>query len=310
MSHPDWQEPKESTCPKRVWVMSILCDDEALDEPGSLPQGLAFHLSRCDSCRALGDRLRSVSSRLAELAELAPDEALADRAHDQTLSALREGARLTGRVTIPDEPDRVTLPVHAGRRLRPARYAAAAVIVVTVGLYGLSRVSDSNRPEKPVPRSVAHRPVLRTDDRLETRSQADASKVASNGARGSDSFGPPSPPVVGPPPPGTEAKVPSRESPLLAESTSNDRLGSRSHADRGGPLEGGADSTPPDRASRCRHRTRLEAAMCDKIHSVHTAVVLPRRARRPQSGSTTVQTPHRPIDNPPAPVSTKPRPSG
>lgn len=128
----------EQTCPKRLWVLLTLSDDELVEEDGSLPPGLQFHLSRCDSCRAVAERLLSASSTLAEMSSLEPDIALAEAANARVLTALSKGAQLTGRVDIPDEPEPASV---GGARFgwhRFGRYVAAATVFVAVGLYGLS----------------------------------------------------------------------------------------------------------------------------------------------------------------------------
>jgi hypothetical protein len=132
----DLKQPEEQSCPKRLWVLLTLSDDELVDEDGSPPPGLQFHLSRCESCRALAERLRSVSDALRAMSTLEPGEKLAEAANTQALTALRSGAQLTGRVHIPEEPEPVA-GAGVGRQ-RLGRYAAAAVIFIAVGLYGVS----------------------------------------------------------------------------------------------------------------------------------------------------------------------------
>ena len=63
-------------CSKRLWVMTALSDDELLGEEGSLPQGLRFHVSQCESCRVLAESLLSVSQGLGELSVVEPPDEL------------------------------------------------------------------------------------------------------------------------------------------------------------------------------------------------------------------------------------------
>jgi len=108
--------------------MLTLSDDELSDGGGELPRGLALHLSCCESCRALADRLRTVSGTLGELADLEPTDEVSERANERVFTALKHGARLTGRVDLPDEDEPITA---LGRRpawgRRVALAAAAAV---------------------------------------------------------------------------------------------------------------------------------------------------------------------------------------
>lgn len=124
-------------CPKRVWVMTSLSDDEAMGEAGGLSQGLRLHLSQCESCRALADRLMTTAGTLRSLSMLEPDEKLVNGATEQALHALREGGKFTGRVSIPDDP----VPYHTTRgaavRSRYVRYALAASVFLAFGLCGL-----------------------------------------------------------------------------------------------------------------------------------------------------------------------------
>ena len=94
----DIQTEDQAGCPKRLWVMLTLSDDELVVEEESLPKGLRFHLSRCSSCRALADRLMAVSTGLRDLAQLEPAEEVAIAANGQLRQALQEGATLTGDV--------------------------------------------------------------------------------------------------------------------------------------------------------------------------------------------------------------------
>ena len=140
------QRQDKTSCPKRVWVMMTLSDDEALPEDGTLPHGLRFHLSRCESCRAVADRLLAVSGTLRSLSSMDPDDDLAERADSQALGALREGAELTGRISIPDEPEPVNHTTGRVKWHRYARYAAAAVVLIAFGLFGLSSLRGPQGP--------------------------------------------------------------------------------------------------------------------------------------------------------------------
>ncbi len=140
------QEQGGASCPKRIWVMMTLSDDEALPEDGTLPQGLRFHLSRCESCRAVADRLLAVSGTLGSLSSMDPGDDLAERADTQALGALREGAKLTGRVSIPDEPEPTHRTTGRVNWHRYARYAAAAAVFIAFGLFGLSSLRGPQGP--------------------------------------------------------------------------------------------------------------------------------------------------------------------
>ncbi len=128
----------KADCPKRVWVLQALSDDDA--QGVELPQGLRFHLGRCAECRELADRLGAASASIASLAALAaPSADFAATARARVVSALENGAVLTGRVTIPDEP-----PAAAPQRtwrLYTALAAAAAV-----ALAATAWVLDSGGP--------------------------------------------------------------------------------------------------------------------------------------------------------------------
>lgn len=137
-------EPLESACPKRTWVMTTLSDDEACPDSQSVSAVLRLHLSQCSSCRELADQLTEISSDLRELADLEPTATLFAQADRQAHQALSDGARLTGRVDIPDEP----LVKLTARPIRPwwtyGRFAAAAVILLAV--VGYSWFSNAPKP--------------------------------------------------------------------------------------------------------------------------------------------------------------------
>lgn len=154
------RETDAAGCPRRLWVMLTLSDDELVGETGSLPQGLRLHLSQCESCRVLAERLLSVSQALGELAGVEPPEGLAGRADFQTDEALRAGAKLTGRVDIPDEAEHELAVAGVGIWRHYGRYAAAAVILAGVGLIWVSTQIGSNgqlaakEPEGGAPQSA------------------------------------------------------------------------------------------------------------------------------------------------------------
>jgi len=135
MTDPERIEAGGEVCPKRLWVMTVLSDDELLDGDATLPQGLQFHLSRCDSCRSLANGLQHVSDCLHGLARLEPGDEFAVRAHSRAFEALAGGARLTGRVEIPDDPESELGHTRGVRWTAYARYAAAAAIVFGMGIY-------------------------------------------------------------------------------------------------------------------------------------------------------------------------------
>lgn len=138
MTDRDLNVEAEQGCPKRLWVMLTLSDDELVDGGGELPRGLSFHLSRCDSCRAVADRLRVTTDRLAGLGRLEPSGELFAAATARAVDALHDGARLTGRVDIPDEPPAIEEQERGpGRMSWAPRLAAAAVIAFAVTVWGV-----------------------------------------------------------------------------------------------------------------------------------------------------------------------------
>jgi hypothetical protein len=137
----EFERLEGQSCPKRLWVMLSLSDDEFIGEKDSLPPGLQFHLSRCESCRALAERMQAVSGTLQEAARLEPDDALLDAATSRAVAALRRGAELTGRVEIPDEPEMPGTTRAAASWGRIGRYAAAAAILLAVGLFALTSLT-------------------------------------------------------------------------------------------------------------------------------------------------------------------------
>lgn len=138
----DLQQPDEQSCPKKLWVLLTLSDDELMREDGVLPPGLQFHLSRCESCRALAEHLVSASGMLRTLSDLEPPADLAEAANSQALTALSNGAELTGRVDIPDEPEPAPIQRIPFWWRRFGRYVAAAAVFIAVGLFGLSSYVD------------------------------------------------------------------------------------------------------------------------------------------------------------------------
>lgn len=181
-------EDDQFECPKRVWILTALSDDEHCGEAGGRSPAMQAHLAQCTPCRDLADRLERTTSMLAEAACELPADSLAAAAELQALGAIRAGATPTGRVQVPE----VELPAcHFGRGAwrRYARYAAAAVIILSVGLikYAEWRTYD-NSP-------VARRAVGPVRDRhgpvhLTLPSHGDGGGLAAGDPEGGASAGP------------------------------------------------------------------------------------------------------------------------
>lgn len=129
---------QETDCPKRLWVLSALSDDEVTDSPGTAPPGLQFHLSRCPSCRALADRLLSVGRSLSEMSLLEPPMETAMQATLRATSALLAGAKPMIALEM-EEPEPVPRMRGAGM-LR--RYRWAAALATAVGLTAWFAISQ------------------------------------------------------------------------------------------------------------------------------------------------------------------------
>ncbi len=133
-------------CPKRFWVMLTLSDDELISGDEPLPLGLMSHLAHCEPCQALAGRIRAVRESIDGLAELEPDDDLQCRVEAQARAALKNGAELTGRVDVAEleEPGASGGPCAVLPLYWPK--AAAAVILIAVGLFWASQRSSTDRP--------------------------------------------------------------------------------------------------------------------------------------------------------------------
>jgi hypothetical protein len=142
-------------CPKRLWVMTVLSDDEAQADAGGVSTALNLHLASCAPCRELADRLLRVGNLLGALASVSPAPALISGADVQLARALDDGAMLTGRVAILDAPAQ-TLPVRrAARAMRFAGYAAAAMVAIAVTTGFVVRLRNGTSGQTPQGTSAA-----------------------------------------------------------------------------------------------------------------------------------------------------------
>jgi hypothetical protein len=142
----------ETSCPKRLWVMMELADDELRNADDAPATGLRFHLSRCPSCRALAERMEAVRTELAAMASAEPDDDLLSRAESRVLadfqavagSSASQNAKSPATRRVPAEStaliednDESTLLIFGrrnGRRwLRRAMAAAAALGLIAGG---------------------------------------------------------------------------------------------------------------------------------------------------------------------------------
>jgi len=135
-------DEETARCPKYLWVLTTLTDDELIGGEEGLPQGLRFHLSQCGACRSLADSILAVTDDLRTLGKTRPDDGLLARADFRANRALEDGARLSGRVDIsePYEPDVGTAKPRRFVKYLP--YAAAAAILLAVGLFWARMAED------------------------------------------------------------------------------------------------------------------------------------------------------------------------
>lgn len=141
------QTTDDAPCPKRLWVMTMLSDDEIVVPGDPLPQGLEFHLSRCTSCRALADELQSVAIGLCEVGGEDPPESLLRRAQRQAETALKDDARMTGRIEVGDaDAELLERPNRAWWGQWTVPLAAAAMVAVAIGLFSIMRAPGAAEP--------------------------------------------------------------------------------------------------------------------------------------------------------------------
>lgn len=265
----DIQTEDQTGCPKRLWVMLTLSDDELIADEESLPKGLRFHLSRCSSCQALADRLMAVSSRLRDLAQLEPAEEVVIAANGQLQQALHDGARLTGRVKVSDEHD---LPLIGADRhnqrvhwlgpgwFRVTMAAAAVVFVFTLwGVSGTVLPEDFNGAGVGNPGQAPHR-------------------VARNSLQGMESPG---------------VLFEDGEGSALGLSSVGEELAGTRVGQTIEPAPRVADARPENQPKSHRRSPRFcaddgygEAAGGENAFCVHRAITLPRRGRPPRQHAT------------------------
>lgn len=170
-------------CRKRVWVMTVLSDDESLGTDQTLPPGLEFHLSRCADCRRLADELLAVRSGLAALTLAEPPDELFFRANAQAEDALASGATLTGRVELRDDgTGLLRADVRRAWRRWVAPIAVAATIALAVGIVSVVRglrdggsAAPGAMVEAPVATPRPPKPVAAlAGDRVDTKRDATA----------------------------------------------------------------------------------------------------------------------------------------
>ncbi len=136
----------EGTCPKQSWVMSTLADDEQSTVEGEFSHAMRFHLARCESCRALAERLLNTVDVLGELGKADPPAELVERAERHAMAAIEAGAELTGRVDVRDVEELDEIPTAPRWWWRPVRYAVAATILLAFASYWVARFTPVGAP--------------------------------------------------------------------------------------------------------------------------------------------------------------------
>lgn len=126
----------DDPCPKRLWVMMELADDEGREQVSAPATGLRFHLSRCPSCRRLADELRRTAEKLSTLARIEPPADLFAKAQAQAMHALQQGAVSRYPDEIGEGQTAARIPPRQARSVRWIRGVgalAASLALVTTG---------------------------------------------------------------------------------------------------------------------------------------------------------------------------------
>ncbi|MFQ5461758.1 MAG: hypothetical protein ACE5E5_03930 [Phycisphaerae bacterium] len=148
-------------CPKQPWVMATFADDERLLAKGAIPSGLVVHLRQCPSCRAVADKLQRATSQLQRLATLGVPETLQHQGDLRVTQAIREGGRLTRRYETPDLEESACSHRHWPLSTLRWPLAAAAVLMVGVGVASWFSAADENARPTAI---TANEPVWPFDD--------------------------------------------------------------------------------------------------------------------------------------------------
>ena len=174
---------EESSCPKRLWVMLSLADDEAGDSAGTSGQQqgemsllVRAHLAHCRSCRDMADGVLGVHAALVDLSKKSPTDKQLQTMLDQGLAAARKVD--AGECAAPDDFE---APVGWRARWanwllnpRPRRFgasprriplgqavAAGFLFALLGGGYVAYRGMDvSSSAQKPTPEVTAARPWI------------------------------------------------------------------------------------------------------------------------------------------------------
>lgn len=247
--NPDPGQNSDPVCLKSVWIMRTLCDDEVAGD--SLPAAVKLHLAQCPTCKSLADQLQAVTSDLASLAEGSPALDLQNRANEQLQAALDHGASMTGRVEVAELIEPADLSSSSKFSFRQGYWVAAAVLLLALGASWIMAPSDSaslmtvTHPSAGDPTSL----IIKTPpENLPILVSADEDQ-----------------PLADEPSP-KESPPPSTKSVWVFPTFTNrspSRLSPRSLDHR-----------------RCRHRSHLETAMCEKPGAVHSVIMSPVRIDR------------------------------
>jgi len=152
----------EEPCPKRLWVMLSLADDESGEAEGSnsvtqrsTSHLLRAHLAHCPSCKEMADRVLGVQTELAELGSGSPDSrqlqsilsrglaAAAEQAGCASLDEAESGSGWRKRLAhwlLNPRPRRFG-SARAGIPLRRAIAALVGVVVLSGGYFAYRQES-------------------------------------------------------------------------------------------------------------------------------------------------------------------------
>lgn len=128
--------PSQHACPKRIWLMTLLSDDEALPHGAALPQALRLHLAQCPSCRSLAYDIQHVTTELHTSSMSEPPESLFTSAERQLMEFVSHQALHNPTTILPEEllPDAMITNANSYRWIRLTAVAAVMLLAATVGL--------------------------------------------------------------------------------------------------------------------------------------------------------------------------------